>query len=309
MNRQFQLTILGSNSAVPAFGRFPTSQVLNVNKHLFLIDCGEGTQIRIAQNRVKRNSITHIFISHLHGDHVYGLPGLLTSMSLNSRQKPLDIYGPPGIKKYLDTVFEISGAFMTYEITVHELEFEDQTRILEFHDLDVYCFPVLHRVPCYGYKFVEKITELKIDKEAIDKYGMSIPEIQSAKKGGDLERGGEVIPNAEISLQKADPVSYAFCADSRADESLLKYLKGLTAMYFETTYLKDMETQALERAHSTTELTAGLAKSAGVDLLIVGHYSSRYKNIEIFGEEIAEIFPNHILAMDNMVIDLLDSRK
>lgn len=305
MNRQFHLTILGSNSAVPAFGRFPTSQYLKVHDFHFLIDCGEGCQIRLSQYKLKRNAINHIFISHLHGDHVYGLPGLLTSMSLNGRKEALTIFGPVGIQEMIQTVFRLSGAYMSYPVKFVELDSDGMTRILELDGLRVSAFPVFHRVPCYGYLFEEQLQEKNIIKEKISQYNISIEEIKAIKKGEALVRAGKFIPNTELTHPAPKPVRYAFCADSMADPSLAKVLEGVTAMYFETTYLEDMKDQAEERGHSTALQAARLARMADAELLITGHYSSRYRDLEAFREEALQLFPNVILGRDGEMVDLV----
>jgi len=306
VERTFHLTILGSNSAVPAYGRFPTSQVLQVNKHLFLIDCGEGTQIRMAQYRIKRNKISQIFISHLHGDHVYGLPGLLTSMSLNNRQAPLTVFGPKGLRKMLMTQLELSMAYIGFDLQVTELEEGYAGNILAMEDVSVSCFPVFHRVPCFAYRFDEQTLEKNIIKEAIGIYDLSIEEIKLAKQGQDIRRQATIIPNSELTHPTDEPASYAFCADSEARDELLPYLKDLSALYFETTYLDDMADQAHERGHATSVSAATLAARAGVRLLISGHYSSRYRDIEAFRREIEPHFTPLVLGRDGEMVNILD---
>jgi len=306
LNRQFHLTILGSNSAVPAYGRFPTSQYLKINDHKFLIDCGEGTQIRIGQYRIKRNQIEHIFISHLHGDHVYGLPGLLTSMSLNDRKEPLSIFGPVGIKEMIETMFRFSRAYMSYELSFIELDLTTKTEILVMPGVKISAFPVYHRLPCYGYMFEERFGEKNVIKEKIGEYRLSVDEIKALKRGEDIARPGEVLYNTNLTHPTPDPVSYAFCADSIARDSLASVLKNATAIYFETTYLDDMKEQAAERGHSTAKQSAILARKAEAKVLITGHYSSRYRDLEAFRQEALAEFPNVILGRDGEMINLLD---
>ena len=306
VSRQFHLTILGSNSAVPAYGRFPTSQALKINNHLFLIDCGEGTQIRAAQYKVKRNQIDCIFISHLHGDHLYGLPGLLTSMSLNSRTKAIKVFGPVGIKRYLDTVFELSRAYMSFELELIELDNADAQTILDLPDVKVTAFPVYHRLPCYGYKFEEKQKEANVIKQSIKDFQLTVEEIKMAKEGLDIQRPNALIPNDLLTHPRAKPASYAFCADSEAKDELIEDIKQVTALYFETTYLSDMAGQAAERGHATSSSAAMLAKKADVQLMISGHYSSRYRDIERFRQEIEEHFQPLVLGRDGEMINILD---
>ncbi len=273
---------------------------------MFLIDCGEGTQIRIGQYKIKRNSIDHIFISHLHGDHVYGLPGLLTSMSLNNRTKALQIFGPVGLKKMLDTVFEMSRAYFSFEIEITELKEGAHKTILDLPDAEVKCFPVYHRIPCFGYLFQEKLPERNVMKTAIEEFNLSIEEIKAAKRGEDIQRGDQIILNRLVTLTQDEVVSYAFCADSEADSRILDDIRGVNVLYFETTYLDDMSEQAKERGHATSVSAAQLADAAGVNVLITGHYSSRYRDLEPFIEEIKPIFENVILGYDGTMINLHD---
>ena len=186
MGRQFKLTILGSNSATPAYGRFPTSQYLNINDHCFLIDCGEGTQIRLSDYKLKRNKLSHIFISHMHGDHIFGLPGLITSMTLNSRSEKLVVVGPVGLKEYLETIIRLSYSQMSFDLEIIEIESKEKTLVLELDDVTVHTFPVFHRVPTNGYLFSQKLTERNIRKDVIEKYSLNVEQIKSIKNGNDL---------------------------------------------------------------------------------------------------------------------------
>ncbi len=306
MNRQFHLTILGSNSAIPAYGRFPTSQILKVNGKSFLIDCGEGSQIRMSQYKIKKNSINYIFISHLHGDHVYGLPGLLTSMSLNSRKTPLEIFGPPGLKRLLSTVFELSKAYFSYQLNIHEYSSDRKLVILELDDIKVSLFPVFHRIETYGFLFEEKLSQKNIRKEVIEQYSMSIEEIKSVKNGADLLRGETVIANSELTLTAPKSVSYAYCSDSAPDERILSSIQDVNVLYFETTYLEDMLDQAKRRGHSTSRGAALMALNANAKLLVTGHYSSRYRDPEDFRFEVEEIFKPVVIGRDGEMVNILD---
>lgn len=288
---KFEVTILGNNSAFPAYGRFPTSQVVNYDDHLFMIDCGEGTQVRLSKFRIKRSRIDHIFISHLHGDHVYGLPGLLNSYAHMGREKPMYIYGPKGIRMLVDTVLRLSSSIVNYEIVFKELDHEDRIKILESNSLRVYAFPMKHRVPTYGFVFEERKEKVNINKEAIEKYGLSIGDIQALKVGEKtIVVDGEEI-HAEDLMTVNPKRSYAYCSDTVFDTDLVKWIKGVDLLYHEATFMHELEDKA-EFSKHTTALQAGMiARLAEVDKLIIGHFSSRYKDIGLLVEEARESFP------------------
>lgn len=309
MNRQLKLTVLGSNSATPAYGRFPTSQYLNINDHAFLIDCGEGSQVRIAEYKLKRNKLSHIFISHMHGDHIFGLPGLITSMTLSSRQQPLTIIGPKGIKEFIQSVLRLSQSRMNFDLIINEIEVSHKQLVLELADITVHAFPVYHRIPTHGFLFSQKLTSRKIRKEVISKYALSIQDILSIKAGNDFKFDDEVIYNKELTLDAIDPCSYAYCADSIADDRIVDDVKGVTAMYFETTYTSELEQQAKERGHATSSQAAQMALAANVQVLLTGHYSSRYKNVDMILEEAQRIFPNTVLGYDGVILDIQNYKK
>jgi len=304
VNRQLNLTILGSNSATPAYGRFPTSQYLNINDFSFLIDCGEGAQMRIADYKLKRNKISHIFISHMHGDHVFGLPGLITSMNLNSRKNKLTVIGPIGIKEFLESIIRLSHSFMSFELDIIELSVEKKQLILDLNSVTVHAFPVYHRIPTHGFLFTQKITNRNIRKEVIRQYDLNVDHIKMVKAGFDLEIDKMVLRNSDLIVNPIKPNSYAYCADSIADIRIAQSVKGATAMYFETTYKDDFRDKAKERGHATSGQAAEMAISAEVDILITGHYSSRYKEVGMILEEAKQIFPNTVLGYDGLMLDI-----
>lgn len=298
----FELTILGSNSALPAYGRYPTCQVLNVGHSSYMIDCGEGAQMRLTQYKIKRNKISHIFISHLHGDHLYGLPGVITSMNHSSRKLPLHLYGPKGLKKYIDVLIEIGEVHLNFELHIQEIN-KAQT-LLDNDLMQIEAFEVYHRIPTFGFLFKEKLGEKNILKEAISQYNLSIDEIINIKQGADLVRNNETVSNQILTKPAHKPRSYAYCADSKADDKLIQVIQGVDLLYFETTYLDDMKQQAFERGHATAKEAALLAKKARVGQLVTGHYSSRYKDVEPLYKEAKSIFENVIMGYDGAMITL-----
>ncbi|RLD21306.1 MAG: ribonuclease Z [Bacteroidetes bacterium] len=301
---KFEVTILGNNSAFPAYGRFPTSQVVNHDDHLFMIDCGEGTQVRLSKFRIKRSRIDHIFISHLHGDHVYGLPGLLNSYAHTGREKPMHIYGPKGIRMLIDTVLRLSASIVSYDIVYTELDHTDRVKVFEGSSLRVYAFPMKHRVPTYGYLFEERKEKVNVSKEAIEFYGLSVDQIRAIKAGSQtLRLDGEEI-SVESLLTRRPRRSYAFCSDTVYDPGLVKWIKGVDLLYHEATFMHDLEHKA-EFSKHTTALQAGMiARLAEVEKLIIGHFSSRYKDVAPLVEEARESFPEVEAAEEGMIFSI-----
>jgi len=300
--KDYELTILGSNSALPAYGRFPTSQVLKYDNDLILIDCGEGTQIRMSNYKIKRNKISTIFISHHHGDHLYGLPGVITSMNHSGRKQALTVIGPTGIKKYLDVIIEIGEIHLNFVLIIKEIEADKLTVVFENKYLTVEAFPVYHRIPTYGYKFSEKQQSLNIKKESISQYQLSIEEIKTLKSGSDVTRADEIINYEDCTVGPEKLRTYTYCADSRVEDALIPIIEGSDLLYFETTYMDELRSQAQERGHATSIEAATMAKKANVKRLITGHYSSRYKDVQPLIDEAMTVFDNVIMGYDGVVV-------
>ena len=284
MAKKFEITILGVNSAYPVHGRHPSCQIVNYDERLCMIDCGEAAQIQLSKYHIKKGKINHIFISHLHGDHCYGLPGLLTSFSLQGRKSKLCLHGPIGIKEFLDGVFKASQAYLSFELLITEYDTEIENSIILDASMTVTTFPMKHRIPTMGFRFDENISEYNLNSKAINKYSMSIEEIIAAKKGETIIRNEILIPISELTLPKRKERSYSYCSDTVYDQDLIPFIKDGSLLYHETTYLDDLENLASERMHSTLGQAKDIAKSADVNQLIVGHYSSRYKDVGVFLE-------------------------
>lgn len=295
---KFAVTILGSNSAFPAFGRFPSAQIINFNESLFLVDCGEGTQIQMSRFRVRRNRIDHIFISHLHGDHVYGLPGLLTSFAQLSRKAPLHITGPKGIRELIDTTLKLSQARTGFDILFTELSEDHRETVLKTTDLHVTAFPLHHRVKTYGYLFEEQPGPLNVRKECIDAFQLTREQILDLKSGQDILLNGKKIPAGEMTLPPEPPRAYAYCSDTAYSDKVLAYIKGVQVLYHETTFMDDLEELAAFSKHSTTRQAAQIAQLAEAGALITGHYSSRYRDLGPLLEETRSIFPSTYLGLE-----------
>ena len=293
----FSVTILGNNSAVPAFDRHPTSQVVTLHDHSFLIDCGEGTQMQMSKYKIRRSKINHIFISHLHGDHYYGLVGLLTSMGLLSRTTDLHLYAPAMLKEILDLQFKVADTKLPYAVHFHPLKKEEI--IFEDERCTVECFTTKHRIECWGFLFREKKCPRKIVKEKVDEYNVPIEFYAQLKNSKDyVSVDGKIIKNELLTIPNSPACSYAFCADTLYDESLAEKVKNVSMIYHETTYLKDMSDKATFRFHSTTEQAAQIAKLANVKKLLIGHFSSKYESLDEFLSEAKAVFENTELAME-----------
>lgn len=293
----FGVTILGNNSALPAYDRHPTAQAITLNEQLFLIDCGEGTQMQLAKYKVKRGRINHIFISHLHGDHYFGLIGLLTSMGLLGREQDLHLYGPPQLKDIIELQLNVAATTLPYALHFYALEIEGL--ILDHPKYSVECFKTQHRIPCFGFIIREKKKPRKINKDAVLSYEIPSVYYERLKNGDDYEtRDGKIIKNEWVTYANIPGRSYAFCADTIYDPQIAEKTKGVTVLYHEATYLKDLEERAAARYHSTTLQAAAIAQQAAAQKLLIGHFSSKYELLDDFLTEAQSVFPNTQLAIE-----------
>ena len=301
-----KLTILGSSSALPTSERNPSAHALNVHERSYLIDCGEGTQLQLRRNRISFTKINHIFISHLHGDHVFGIYGLLSTMSLMGRKLPLHIYAPGNYDIILNSHLNDFQLELGFEIKFTSLKGKDPEIILDNKHLTVTSFPLVHRIPSFGFLFREKQKDRNIIKECIDKYNIPIFRIPAIKKGEDfLTSDGEIIKNEVLTLQPAPPVSYAYCSDTRYFARLSSFVKGVTALYHEATFAADNQKLAKTTFHSTTHDAATTAKNAEAQTLIIGHFSSRYKDINQLVDEAKAVFPRTFPAIDGKTYEIV----
>lgn len=292
------VTILGCHSATPRVNAFPTSQYLEINNRHFLIDCGEGTQRQMRKYKVGFSKIDHIFISHLHGDHFYGLVGLLATYGILSREKELHIYGPKGIKEVTLLQLKISQSHAKYPMIFHELKSKESELIFEDDKVVVRTIPLNHRVYTNGYLFTEKEKARKLHMDNISNYEeIGKADYLNIKAGKDVVLStGEIIPNAELTLPPKKALSYAFCSDTKYKPDIVPIIKNTDLLYHEATFLEDREDLAIKTKHSTSKQAAQIAKDANAKQLIVGHYSGRYKDITLFQKEAKEIFENTLLA-------------
>ena len=300
----FKLTILGCSSAIPTVNRNPTAQLLNVNERFFLIDCGEGTQVQLRKYQLSFQRINHIFISHLHGDHYFGLIGLLSSMHLLGRNKELHIYAHEELKQIIDLQLNASNTELNYPLFFHILPKEEEIILLEDNNIKVVNIILDHSINCSGFLFEEKRTARKIIKSQIEKYNVPFDKINSLKNGVDwINQQGDIICNNVLTTENSLPNRYAYCSDTRYQEALIEKIKNVDLLYHETTFMQDLEDRAEQTGHSTSVQAATIAQKAKVKKLIVGHYSQRYKNLDSLLEESKSIFTNTFLSFPGMTID------
>jgi ribonuclease Z len=298
----FSITILGSGSALPTANRFPSAQLVSVHHSHYLIDCGEGTQMQLCKYRLSMLKINHLFITHLHADHILGIFGLLSTMSMLGRKVPLHIYAPQGMEQILETHMRYFGDGISYEIVVHKLSCDQKEVILENMHLSVISFPLRHRVPTCGFLFCEKSPPRNIYKEAIEKYHLPFSAIVDIKNGGDLTLpGGEVVPNEKLTYLPYSPRTYAHCSDTIACHEVVEAVRGVDMLYHEATFADNMRDFAMERGHTTALQAAQVAKEAGVKKLVIGHFSSRYKSIDTLLNEARTVFENTCAAEDGKI--------
>lgn len=298
----FELTILGSSSALPTSKRFTTAHLLNINERFFLVDCGEGTQVQLRKYHLSPAKINHIFISHMHGDHVFGLFGLLSSLGLMGRKAALNIYGPEKLEEMVESHLDYFGP-LPYKLIFHKAKHDKI--VYEDKKADVKAISLLHRTETFGYIFREKNKLLNLDKEKITKYGIGIEDMVKIKNGADhVTSDGTVIPNSELTLKPWHSRSYAYISDTGYMASIADLIEGVDLLYHEATFLERDKVLAKQTLHSTARQAAEIAKKAGVGKLLIGHFSTRYKFDDEFLEEAREVFKETVSVNDGDVFSL-----
>jgi len=299
-----KLTILGCHSATPRTNTNPTSQVLEIKNHSFLIDCGEGTQVELRRNKVKFVRIKHIFISHLHGDHCFGLVGLISTFRLLTREADLHIYAPKGLKEVITLQMKLSDSWTNYRLIFHELTSKKSELIFEDDKVEVYTIPLDHRIYTNGFLFKEKEGERKLDMNAVLNADIDVAYYRKLKQGFDVDDNkGNLVKNETVTKPPNKPKSYAFCSDTAYNEAMVPILKDVDVLYHESTFLEKNEKLATPTKHSTAKQAASIAKQANAGTLILGHYSTRYDDLNLFKEEASEIFSNVELAKDGKTFE------
>lgn len=300
-----KLTILGCYAATPRSMTNPTSQVLEIRNRMFLIDCGEGTQVQLRKNKLRFSKINHIFISHLHGDHFYGLIGLISTFSLLNRKTDLHVYGPKGVKEIILLQLKLSNSWTGYNLYFHELKSAEPQLVFEDDKVKVTTLPLKHRVYTNGFLFEEKPFERKLNVAAAERYCIDVCYYQKIKNGGDITlENGRIIPNAELSFDPPAPKSYAFCSDTMYNEDLVPLLLNVDVLYHESTFLESEKHLCEPTMHSTAKQAAVIAKAANAKQLILGHFSTRYDDITNFKHEAATVFENVEVADDGKIFEI-----
>jgi len=298
------LTILGCYAATPRTLTNPTSQVLEIRNRMFLIDCGEGTQVQLRKNKVRFSKINHVFISHLHGDHFFGLIGLVSTFSLLNRKTDLHVHGPKGIKEIILLQLRLSNSWTGYNLYFHELESDQSEIVYEDDKVVVSTIPLRHRIYTNGFLFREKPGERKLNIGAVQDYGIDMVYYQKIKNGGDIKLDdGRIISNSELTFDPPQPKSYAFCSDTVYDESIVPHIMNTDVIYHESTFLES-EAHLCERTMHTTAIQAAtIAKLANAKQLVLGHFSTRYDKLELFKQEAQTVFENVELADDGKIFE------
>lgn len=300
----FELTILGTSSALPTSNRYPTAQVLNVHGRFFLIDCGEGTQTQMRKYKIGFSKINHLFITHLHGDHIFGLIGLISTMVLLGRKNDLHIYAHSDLQKYLSAQLNFLYAVdIPYRIVYHPLNYKGEQLIYEDSKVTIYSFPLTHRIPTCGFRFEEKAALPNLKKQKIEEYKIPIRDRQRIKEGGDfVTDDGKLIPHSELTNYRFKARSFAFCSDTRLDESYIESVRNVDLLYHEATFADDNHELATTTYHSTGKDAATVALRAQVGKLLIGHFSARYKDHQPILEEAQKIFPETKAIVEGDVI-------
>ncbi len=291
----FRVTILGNGSAVPTAWQNPSAQLIRYEHHRFLLDCGEGTQMQMIKYQVSYRSLTRIFISHLHGDHYFGLIGLISTLHLYGREKPLHVYGPAPLEEIILLQLKVSDTRLKFPLLFHPLPpagvlFEDE-------HFRVLCFPLSHRIATWGFRFEEKLRERNLRKDFVAKYHPGVEQMHRIKQGDDfILPDGRILPNSLMTLDPPVPRSYAYCSDTAYDERVIPYVKGADLLYHEATFDDDMQQKAAEKFHSTARQAAQIAAKARVQKLLIGHFSARFSSPEPLLEEAKTVFPHTMIS-------------
>lgn len=301
----FAVNILGSGAAIPTTDRNPTAHLVEVRNRMLLLDCGEGTQMQLRKSSFRIQKISHIFISHLHGDHYFGLIGLLNTMHLLGRTQPIDLYGIQPLIQLIDLQLELSGTTLAYPLLFHPFETELPSIIVDNTEFSVSTIPLNHRVPTCGFLISEKPEKRRIRKEFLKKNKVPFQFFDRIKDGEDFtDENGVIFPNTQITDDPPHARSYAYCTDTAYHEPIIPLIKNCDLLYHEATFMEDKADDAHAKFHSTAREAATIALKANVKQLVIGHYSARYKEVESLLAEAKQVFPNTILGQDGMAIQI-----
>ena len=300
---EFNINILGCGSALPTTRHLATSQIVDLRDTLYMIDCGEGTQVQMRRMRVRFGRLAHIFISHLHGDHCFGLPGLISTLGMLGRTGELVVHGPKEVETYLRPVMDLFCRGMEFEVRFNPVDTRSHSLVMEDRSLSVYSIPLKHRIPTCGYLFAEKPKEAHIIREMTDFYQVPVRCMKDIKQGQDyVTPEGEVVPNSRLTRPAAPPKRYAFCSDTAYNRSIIPIIEGADLLYHEATFAECDLARAKETFHSTARQAAEIARDAHVKRLVIGHYSARYEDLSELHREAEAVFPGTILGNEGTVI-------
>lgn len=300
---EFNINILGCGSALPTTRHLATSQIVDLRDKLYMIDCGEGTQVQMRRMRVRFGRLVHIFISHLHGDHCFGLPGLISTLGMLGRTGELVVHGPKEVETYLRPVMDLFCRGMEFEVRFNPVDTRSHSLVMEDRSLSVYSIPLKHRIPTCGYLFAEKPKEAHIIREMTDFYQVPVRCMKDIKQGQDyVTPEGEVVPNSRLTRPAAPPKRYAFCSDTAYNRSIIPIIEGADLLYHEATFAECDLARAKETFHSTARQAAEIARDAHVKRLVIGHYSARYEDLSELHREAEAVFPGTILGNEGTVI-------
>ena len=302
---KFELHILGCGSALPTTRHFATSQVVNLRDKLFMIDCGEGAQMQLRKSRLKFSRLNHIFISHLHGDHCFGLMGLISTFGLLGRTAELHIHSPKGLEELLTPMLNFFCHTLAYKVIFHEFDTRQTSVVYEDRSMTVTTIPLQHRIPCCGFLFAEKARPNHIIRDMVDFYKVPVYELNRIKNGSDyVTPEGEVIANTRLTRPSDPRRKYAYCSDTIFRPEIVEQLSGVDLLFHEATFAESELARAKETYHTTAAQAARIALEAGVRQLVIGHFSARYEDESILLKEASAVFPNTILAKENLCISL-----
>ncbi|OAV67490.1 Ribonuclease Z [Bacteroidales bacterium Barb6XT] len=301
----FDIHILGCGSALPTTRHLPSSQIVNLRDKLYMIDCGEGTQLQMRYMRMKFSRLNHIFVTHLHGDHCFGLPGLISTLGMLGRNGDLFVYGPAEVGDYLRSMLDLFCKTLPFEVRFRAVNPCEHSLVMEDRSVQVFSIPLKHRIPCCGYLFKEKPKEAHIVREMIDFYRVPVSCLKNIKQGADYTTAdGTVVPNARLVRPADPPKRFAYCSDTTFAPDIIPLIEGVDLLYHEATFCEEDAARAQETCHSTARQAAEIARRAGVKRFVIGHFSARYASLSALHGEAAEIYPNTVLGKEGMVISL-----
>lgn len=302
---KFEINILGCGSALPTTRHFATSQVVNLRDKLYMIDCGEGTQMQLRRSRLKFSRLNHIFISHLHGDHCFGLMGLISTFGLLGRTAELHLHSPQGLEELFAPMLAFFCKTLPYKVIFHVFETKEPLVIYEDRSMTVTTIPLKHRIPCCGFLFKEKKGPNHIIRDMIDFYRVPVFELNRIKNGEDyVTPEGEVIANSRLTYPATPPRSYAYCSDTIFRKTIVEQISGVDLLFHEATFAQSELARAKETYHTTAAQAAQIALEANVKQLVIGHFSARYEDERVLLDEAVSVFPNTILAKENLCVNL-----